>query len=507
MNQTPSACEALSRFFGREAPSGAYLDGAPRATSGPGNPVEDPATTRILTEVAEASAGDVADAVASARRAFETSWRDKRGSSRATILFAIAAAIRAEAEQLAILETFDTGKPLRQSRADIATSARFFEFYAGVADKIYGETIPGERNFWAYTLREPYGVVAHITPWNSPLSLMCRGVAPCLAAGNTVVVKPSEIAPLSTLAVAALFSKAGLPAGVCNMVAGRGPTTGALLVRHPDVAHITFTGSVATGKAILTMAAERVVGCNLELGGKSPTIVMPDADFDVAVQAGAMAVVRNSGQSCTATTRLLVHESIAERYGAEVARAVSGLSVGPGIDDKDLGPLASRVQYEKVRAAIASGVADGATLMVGGVRPDDLDGHFLTPAVLTGVRNDMRIAREEIFGPVQSVISFADEDEAVALANDSTYGLSAGVFTNNIATAHRLARRLQAGQVQINQYPMGGVETPTGGYKESGLGRERGLAALEYYTQLKAVLVAEAPPARRRRPDDRSAPA
>lgn len=504
MTQAYTPDDVLKHFFGSRAPAGAYIEGAARDTTGAVNPVEDPATTQVLTDVAEATSSEVADAVASARRAFEKSWRDKRASSRAAILFAIAAAIRAEAEQLAILETFDTGKPLRQSRSDIATSARFFEYYAGAADKIYGETIPGERNFWAYTLREPYGVVAHITPWNSPLSLMCRGVAPCLAAGNTVVVKPSEIAPLSTLAVGALFSKAGLPPGTYNVIAGRGPTAGTALVRHPDVAHITFTGSVATGKAILAMAAERVVGCNLELGGKSPSIVMPDADFDAAVQAGAMAVVRNSGQSCTATTRLLVHESIVERYSAAVARAVRGLSVGPGIEDKDLGPLASRVQYEKVCAAIDSGVGDGATLLVGGTRPEGLDGHFLTPAVLTGVRNDMRIAREEIFGPVQSVISFADEDEAVALANDSTYGLSAGVFTNKLATAHRLARRLQAGQVQINQYPIGGVETPTGGYKESGLGRVRGLAALEHYTQLKTVLVAEAPPQGTQRARDRS---
>ncbi|UPJ79346.1 aldehyde dehydrogenase [Bradyrhizobium sp. 183] len=495
MTSTDRAADVLTRFFGTEAPRGAYLDGAARMTSGERIPVEDPSTTRILTEVAEATDAQVADAVASARRAFDTIWRDMRGPARATILFAIAAAIRAEAEHLAVLETLDTGKPLRQSRGDILYSARFFEFYAGVADKIYGETIPGEGDYWAYTLREPYGVVAHITPWNSPISLMCRGVAPCLAAGNTVVVKPSEIAPLSTLAAAALFTRAGLPPGVCNIVAGRGPTVGAALVRHRDVAHITFTGSVPTGRAILAMAAERIVGCNLELGGKSPTIVMPDADFGAAVRAGALAVVRNSGQSCTATTRLLVHESIAERYSAELARAMAGLTLGPGIEDKDLGPLTSRAQFEKVRAALASGAADGATVLVGGTRPAGLEGYFLLPAVLTGVRNDMRIAQEEIFGPVQSVISFADEDEAVALANDSTYGLSAGVFTSNITTAHSLARRLQAGQVLINQYPMGSVETPAGGYKQSGLGRERGLVALEHYTQLKTVVVADEPPA------------
>jgi aldehyde dehydrogenase (NAD+) len=489
MTSTDTAA-SVGRFFGSTGPRGGYVDGAPFATSGETIPVEDPATTKILAEVPEATAADVAQAVESAQRAF-AGWSARRGPARAAILFAIAAAIRAEADDLAVLETLDTGKPLRQARGDVETAARYFEFYAGAADKIYGETIPGEGDYWSYTLREPYGVIAHITPWNSPISQMCRGVAPSLAAGNTVVVKPSEITPLSTLAVAAIFTATGLPDGVCNIVAGRGFTTGSALVRHRDVAHIGFTGSVPTGKAILGMAAERIVGCNLELGGKSPTVVMADADFGAAVSAGAMAVVRNAGQSCFATTRLLVHESIADEYGRAVAAAVGGLSVGPGIDDRDLGPLASRAQFDKVRAAIDSGVAEGAELAVGGSRPDGLDGHFLLPAVLTGVRNDMQVAREEIFGPVQTVLSFADEDEAVAQANDSIYGLAAGVFTRDISTAHRLARRLQAGQIQINRYPMGGVETPFGGYKYSGLGREKGLAALEHYSQLKTVIIAD----------------
>jgi acyl-CoA reductase-like NAD-dependent aldehyde dehydrogenase len=388
-----------------------------------------------------------------------------------------------------VLETVDTGKPLSQSKSDVETSARYFEFYAGLADKIYGHTIPGDGDYWSYTMREPYGVVAHITPWNSPLSQMSRGVAPSLAAGNTVVVKPSEVTPLSTLVAARLFADAGLPAGAFNVVAGRGPTTGAALASNPGVAHLTFTGSVPTGKAILKMAAERVVGCNLELGGKSATIVLPDADFAEAVRAGAMAVVRNAGQSCFATTRLLVQRSIAGEYSRRVAEAVTQLTVGPGIDDRDLGPLASRAQLDKVTAAIRSAVADGADLVAGGTRVDALAGYFLRPAVLTGVRNDMAVARQEIFGPVQSILTFDEVDEAVAIANDSSYGLAAGVFTQSISAAHMIARRLQAGQVQVNAYPLGGVDTPFGGYKESGMGREKGVAAIDHYTQLKTVII------------------
>ncbi|WP_028651693.1 aldehyde dehydrogenase family protein [Nocardioides halotolerans] len=471
-------------------PLGLYVDGADAAAGGDPVPVEDPATREQLAVVPEATASDVARAVASAAAAFPT-WRDTSGPERGRVLWRIAEAIRGDADGLARLESQDTGKPVGQARTDVETSARYFEFYAGVADKVYGETLPGDGAYWAYTLREPYGVVAHITPWNSPLAQLSRGVAPSLAVGNTVVVKPSEVTPLSTFLAARLFARAGLPAGACNVVAGLGPTTGAALVTHPDVAHVTFTGSVATGQRILHMAADRVLGCNLELGGKSPTIVLPDADLDAAVRAGAMAIVRNAGQSCFATTRIVVHRSIAQEYAERLALAVGRLSVGPGLDDPDLGPLASAAQLEKVRSALAGAEREGAHIVVGGTAVEGLRGYFLTPAVVAGVTNDMSVARDEIFGPVQTVLAFDNLDEAVAIANDSTYGLAAGVFTRDITTAHALARRLEAGQVQINRYPLGGVDTPFGGYKQSGLGREKGLAALEHYTQLKTVIVSE----------------
>jgi aldehyde dehydrogenase (NAD+) len=486
---THAARTAPHPYLDVSRPLGAYIDGGWRPAHGEPITVEDPATRAELAVVDDATADDVAVAVASARAAYTSGWRDARPADRAQVLFRLAAALREHGPSLARLETLDTGKPLRQAKSDVATAARYFEFYASAADKLYGSTIPGEGDYWTYTLREPYGVVAHVTPWNSPISQMCRGVAPSLAVGNTVVVKPSELTPLSSLVAARLFVEAGLPPGVCNVIAGRGPTAGAALVRHPDVAHVAFTGSVPTGREILRMAAERIVGANLELGGKSPTIIMPDADLDVAVQAGAMAVVRNAGQSCFATTRLLVHRSIEVEYARRLADAVAHLSVGPGLADPDLGPVASAPQLRKVMDAIESGRQEGATVVVGGTRPADLDGYFVTPAVLTGVRNDMRVARDEIFGPVQTVIAFDDADEAISMANDSSYGLAAGVFTRDISVAHCMARRLEAGQVQINGYPLGGVETPFGGYKSSGMGREKGLAALEHYTQLKTVIV------------------
>jgi aldehyde dehydrogenase (NAD+) len=471
-------------------PAGAVIEGRWVTLDSERLPVEDPGLGRVMTDVFESPTTVVDEAVESAQRAFTSTWGTWSGVQRGRTLGRIAERLRADKESLARLEAVDTGKPLSQARGDVEVAARYFEFYAGIADKIHGETIPQADGSFAYTLREPLGVVGHITPWNSPLNQLSRGVAPSLAAGNTVVVKPSEVAPLSSLLAAQVFVSAGLPPGACNVVPGLGPTVGAALVSHPLVRHVSFTGSVAAGQDVLRRAATKVMPCNLELGGKSPTIVMPDANLTAAARAGALAVVRNSGQSCFATTRLLVHRSVYDQFVELVVQALSGLSLGHALDDADLGPLASQRQLDRVTDFVAGARADGATVAVGGTRAENCgDGYFYEPTLLVNVTNDMRVAREEVFGPVQSVLVFDDEDEAVALANDTVYGLAAGIFTSAVGTAHRLAARLQAGQVQVNRYPMGGVETPFGGYKTSGMGREKGIEALRGYTQLKTVIM------------------
>lgn len=459
------------------------VNGSPTLT------VEDPGTGQVIASFAEADDDLVDRAVRSAQAALRGPWGALAPAKRGKLLLTLADTLRRNLKDLAKLETVDTGKPISQAEADIDLCARYFEYYSGMADKFGGESIPQAAGGFAYTVREPVGVVAHITPWNSPLSQMIRGVAPSLCVGNTVVVKPSELTPLSSLLVARMFLEAGLPAGVCNVVCGRGPTTGHALAAHPLVGHITFTGSVVTGQTVLETASRYIVPCNLELGGKSPSIVMPDANVDAAARSAARAMIRNSGQACSATTRILAHRSIHDALVEKICNQVSNLTIGHGLDDPDLGPLASQPQKDKVLKFISEAAARGAEIVLGGAEPLQGPGHFVTPTVLTGVLNSMPVAREEIFGPVQSIIVFDDEDEAVALANDSMYGLAAGVFTRDISTALRLAGRLKAGQIRINNYNIGGIETPFGGYKLSGMGREKGIEALRYYTQLKTVIV------------------
>ena len=386
--------------MGFPATVGAVIDGQWVTAGAPGCLViEDPASEATIAVTVDADDELIDLAVKNAQKTFTGAWHDTTPAERGRTLALLAAALRAERDVLATAESVDTGKPLTQAKGDVDTSARYFEYYAGLADKIHGETIPGPDDTFIYTRREPYGVSAHITPWNSPLMQMCRGVAPALAAGNTVVVKPSELTPLTSLYTALLFTRAGLPPGACNVVPGTGSRAGQTLVRHPQVRQISFTGSLATGRAVMAMASERIVPCNLELGGKSPTIVMRDADVEAAATAGAAAVVRNSGQSCFATTRLLVHRSRHDQLVEGVTKRIAGLRVGRGLDDPDLGPLVSAAQHQRVRGYLQLAGAEGAEVVQPGGHPALGRGHFEMPALLVGVQNYMRVAQEEIFGP------------------------------------------------------------------------------------------------------------
>ncbi len=471
-------------------PAGAVIDGEWIKVTGESLPVEDPGLGIEMGRVGNSPTSLIDQACESSQLAFKTTWGKMDGVARGRIMLKMAEVLMANKTELATMEAVDTGKPLNQALVDIDVSARYFEFYAGIADKINGETIPQKDGVFAYTLREPYGVIGHITPWNSPLNQMSRGIAPSLAAGNTVVVKPSEIAPFSSLVAARLFVKAGLPIGVVNVVPGLGPTTGAALVEHPLVKHVSFTGSVKTGQDVLRRAALKIMPCNLELGGKSPAIVMADGNLKAAAKAAATAITRNAGQSCFATTRFIVHRSVHDELAALIVKELESLRLGHALDNLDIGPLVSQNQMNRVVGFMESAKRDGITIATGGEQIDpSRGGYFFKPTLLLGVKNNMDVAQNEIFGPVQSLIIFDEEEEAIAIANDSVYGLASAVFTNSLSTAHRLASQIEAGQVMINKFPLGSVDTPFGGYKTSGIGREKGVEAIRGYTQLKTVLM------------------
>ncbi|GAB4580064.1 MAG: aldehyde dehydrogenase family protein [Anaerolineales bacterium] len=450
----------------------------------------DPSTEEVITTVARGTAQEVDDAVLAARRAFEGSWAKLKPKERARLLFDLARAIEARADEFAKWEAMDSGKPLARARGEVMSTARYFEFYAGAADKFYGNSIPLGRDYIDFTLREPMGVTAHIVPWNFPMNMIGRSVAPALAMGNTAVLKPAEQTPVTATMLAELMHEVGFPAGVYNVVHGFGEEAGAPLSQHRDIDCITFTGSVEVGRLIMRAAAVHIKPVVLELGGKSPHIVFGDTNLDRAVLEVTKGIFGNTGQVCSAGSRLIVEASVREQMVEKLTTYTNKMTVGPALDNPQMGPLVSREQYDRVCSYIGIGQGEGARIAAGGGRPVGLEkGFFIAPTIFDGVQPDMRIAQEEIFGPVLTVLTFEDEEEALQIANDVPYGLVAGIMTNDINKAMRLARDIKAGQIFINEYFAGGEETPFGGYKQSGFGREKGMDALYNYTQVKNVAI------------------
>jgi len=471
------------------SPQLAWIDGQPLpAPGGATFATVDPSTEEVLAEVARCGEEAVDTAVAGARRAFP-GWRDLAPPERAGRIRAVARALAGRAEEFARLETLDTGKPLSLARSEVDGTVRYLDYYAGLADKIHGESIPLGPGYLNYTVHEPVGVTGHIVPWNAPLNMVGRSLGPALAAGNTAVVKPAEQTPLTALRFGALCREAGLPDGVYQVVPGFGTEAGAALAAHPGIDSLTFTGSVATGRAVARACADRIRPVVLELGGKSPQLVFADADLDTVAAEVAKGIFTNTGQFCDAGSRLLVEESVREALVERLVARAHAVDCGPGGDDPDMGPLISAEQRDRVRGFLARGEAEGARRLGPGPESVPGRGYFVPPTVFTGVRPDMAIAREEIFGPVLCVQGFRDEAEAIALANDTSYGLAAGIHTRDLDRAHRLAAALEAGYVMINEYFTGGIGSPFGGWKESGIGYERGLEAVHNYTRLKNVVV------------------
>jgi len=479
------ASPVLLQIGGRDVPA---ADGATFSTLNPAN-------GKVLVDVNEAGQADVDGAVAAARRALgDRSWRDMTPRDRAQLLFRLADLLEENAEELAQLESLDSGKPLANARkTDIPQSADHIRYFAGWATKIEGATIPtSQGNHFVYTRREPVGVCALIVPWNYPLLMASWKIAPALACGNTIILKPAEQTPLTAARLGQLAAEAGFPPGVFNVLQGRGEVTGRVLAAHRGIDKIAFTGSTLVGQEIMSVAARSLTRVSLELGGKSPNLVFADADIEAAIGGTGWGIFYNMGEDCCAGSRIFVQRSVFDEVVKGLAQLASTIPVGPGFDPSTkIGPLISAEQRTRVDGYVQGSSEDGARIVVGGRCPGgELEnGFFYEPTVITGLGNDSKIAQEEVFGPVVVAIPFDDEDEAITLANDTPYGLASGVWTNDLRRAHRVAGAIRAGMVYVNDYGPSDAAAPFGGFKASGFGREHGRAAIELYTEEKTVWV------------------
>jgi len=464
--------------------SGAWVD----AADGRRMVTSDPATKAPFAEVARSSAADVDRAVAAARAAVRArTWSGMRPLARGQVLTEMSRILRSRKEQYASQLTLDCGKRISEGRAEIEGSARYLEYYGGLAAALEGRYIPLGDGYMDFVVPVPHGVTAHVIPWNYPAGMVARSLSPALAAGNVAVVKTPSLDPLSAFIFAAAALEAGLPEGVLNIVSGAGAEAGAALVSHPDIDHIVFTGSTEVGRSIMHAAAERAVPVILELGGKSAGIVFADADMENLEASIVGGLFENSGQVCDSMTRLIVEDAAYDEVVERATTLVAEFSVGPGIDDAQITPLISAEHLDTVEGFALRAKADGARITTGGARRADLPGHYMAPTVAADVSPEMELNRSEVFGPVLTILRFSTAAEAVEIANGTIYGLAGGVFTADLDRALWCAERLEAGQIHVNEWGVGGVETPFGGFKQSGLGREKGLESLESYTQSKNV--------------------
>lgn len=475
---------------------GNYIDGRwQHASSGKRRQVYNPATHALIGEVADSDVNDAIEAIQAAKRSFYQTrkWRDTNAQSRADTLLAIAHKMSQERSQFAYLDTIDNGKPLREAEGDVDDAIHCFEYYAGLLKAPYGggyDVNDGFGKMQSYTVCEPVGVCAQIVPWNYPLLMGVWKLAPALAAGNSIVFKPSELTPLSTILLFEIFDEVGLPQGTCNLVIGTGEAVGAELAKNMDVDMITFTGSTAVGQSIMRAAADNVKKIGLELGGKSPNIIFSDADFEGAIEWAMLGIFLNQGEICSAGSRIIIEKSLKDRFVARLKQRAEALTIGNGLDNPDMGPLVSEKQLARVLNYIDIGKKEGATLVCGGYQLTDKahqNGNFVAPTIFDNCTSEMRIVKEEIFGPVVTIQTFETEQQAIDLANDTRYGLAGGVFTSDGAKALRVIQEVRAGITWINCYNPTFNEASWGGYKMSGIGRELGIYGLREYQEVKQI--------------------